>query len=97
MQARCRAAQDAAFLCCKDRPATPQDNTHNTNESNGLLSLYWEMQLARYTASISLTNNRPNRVTAVCVEVDQDRAGVNVRQMPDVWIGARLVYVRPTD
>lgn len=37
------------------------------------------MQLVEYFAFISSTKDDPNRVTAVCMEADQDRSGVTFR------------------
>jgi len=79
-QARCRAAENAALLLClKEQPSTPWDSTHNTNDSSNALSLSQETQLVEYFAFISSTKDDPNRVTAVCVEEDQDRAGMTFR------------------
>ena len=79
-QARCRAAQNAALLLClKEQPAIPQYGTHNTNDGHNALSLSREMQLVEYFAFISSTKDDPNRVTAVCMEEDQDRAGMTFR------------------
>jgi hypothetical protein len=79
-QARCRAAENAALLLClKEQPAIPRDSTQKTNDSNNALSLSREMQLVGYFAYISSTKDDPNGVTAVCVEADQDGAGVTFR------------------
>ena len=37
------------------------------------------MQLAEHFAFILSTKDDPNRVTAVCVEADQDRVGITLR------------------
>ena len=79
-QARCCAAKNAALLfCLKEQPDTPRDNEHTTRDSNSSLTLSREMQLAEHFAFISSTKDDPNRVTAVCVEADQDRAGITLR------------------
>lgn len=79
-QARCRAAQNAALLLClKEQPAIPQNSAHNTNDGNNALSLSRETQLVEHFAFISSTKDDPNGVTAVCMEEDQDRAGMTFR------------------
>jgi hypothetical protein len=79
-QARCCAAENAALLfCLKEQPDIPRDSAHATDDSNNPLSLSREMQLVEYFAFISSTKDDPNRVTAVCMEADQDRAGVTFR------------------
>ena len=54
-------------------------STHPTEDSDSSLTLSREMQLAEHFAFISSTKDDPNRVTAVCVEADQDRAGITLR------------------
>lgn len=49
-------------------------STHPTEDSDSSLTLSREMQLAEHFAFISSTKDDPNRVTAICVEADQDRA-----------------------
>lgn len=79
-QARCCAAENAALLfCLKEQPDTPRNSVHNTEDGDSSLTLSREMQLAEYFAFISSTKDDPNRVTAVCIEADQDRAGITLR------------------
>jgi hypothetical protein len=79
-QARCCAAENAALLFrLKEQPDTPHDGVHPTEDSDSSLTLRREMQLAEHFAFISSTKDDPNRVTAVCVEADQDRAGITLR------------------
>jgi hypothetical protein len=79
-QARCCAAENAALLfCLKEQPDTPRNSVYTTEDSDDSLTLSREMQLAEYFAFISSTKDDPNRVTAVCVEADQDRAGITLR------------------
>jgi hypothetical protein len=79
-QARYRAAENAALLfCLKEQPDTPHSSVHTTDDSDNPLTLSREMQLAEHFAFISSTKDDPNRVTAVCVETDQDRAGITLR------------------
>jgi hypothetical protein len=79
-QARCCAAENAALLfCLKEQPDSPRDNEHTTGDSKNSFTLSREIQLAEHFAFISSTKDDPNRVTAVCVEADQDRAGITLR------------------
>lgn len=79
-QARCHTATNAALLAClKKQPASPQDKTYVTDGGGSALSLCREIQLSGDFAFISSMKDDSNRVSAVCMEVDDDGAGLTFR------------------
>jgi hypothetical protein len=79
-QARCRAAQNAILLACLDEhPIPPCETEVVANSECYALTLHREMQLADDLASISSMKYDPNRVTAICLEANQNGAGIVFR------------------
>lgn len=79
-QARCRIAENAALLSClTEQVAAPEENTHATRDTATAFTLRRETQIVDHLAFISSTKDDPNGVTAVCMEIDRDGAGVTFR------------------
>lgn len=79
-QARCRAAQNAVFLAClNELPIPPCEIEVAADGECSALALHREKQLADGFAFISSMKYDPNRVTAVCLEANQNGEGIVVR------------------
>lgn len=79
-QARCRAAQNAILLACLDELPIPPCETEVVATSECCaLTLHREMQLVDDVAFISSMKYDPNRVTAICLEANQNGDGIVFR------------------
>lgn len=79
-QARCRAAQNAILLASLDElPIPPCETELVANSECCALTLRRETQLADDFAFISSMKHDPNRVTAICLEANQNGDGIVFR------------------
>lgn len=90
-QARCRNAQNATLRAClNEHPIPPCETERPAGGGCNALTLHREMQLADDLTFISSMRYDPNRVTAICIELNQNGEGIFFRVASNTGSSAHI-------